>query len=137
MSRRSFTHANFSANGNNCQNLRCLQVSDTYLKDVILTNLHSSYATAKLNLLGSASGEPELDQCKTILSSAEPDWDVQEEADKLLESAGATVKVEPLESRLDNAYVARAARYQPRDAARYKNLSAPAGEFPVPLPEGE
>ncbi|KAK7021645.1 hypothetical protein R3P38DRAFT_2962621, partial [Favolaschia claudopus] len=112
------------------------KVSDTYLKDVILTNLHSSYATAKLNLLGSASGEPELDQCKTILSSAGPDSDVQEEADKLLESAGATVKVEPLESRLDNAYVARAARYQPRDAARYKNLSAPAGGVSGSSPRG-
>ncbi|KAK6972321.1 hypothetical protein R3P38DRAFT_3240099 [Favolaschia claudopus] len=104
------------------------KVSDTYLKDVILTNLHSSYS--------SASGEPELDQCKTILSSAGPDWDVQEEADKLLESAGATVKVEPLESRLDNAYVARAARYQPRDAARYKNLSAPAGGVSGSSPRG-
>ncbi|KAK6984586.1 hypothetical protein R3P38DRAFT_2743920 [Favolaschia claudopus] len=60
--------------------------SDTYLKDVILTNLHSSYATAKLNLLGSASGEPELDQCMTILSSAGPDWDVQEEACAVQES---------------------------------------------------
>ncbi|KAK6992051.1 hypothetical protein R3P38DRAFT_3496987 [Favolaschia claudopus] len=52
------------------------------------------------------------------------------------ESAGATVKVEPLESRLDNAYVARAARYQPRDAARYKNLSAPAGGVYGSSPRG-
>ncbi|KAK7025739.1 hypothetical protein R3P38DRAFT_2949992, partial [Favolaschia claudopus] len=103
------------------------KVSDTYLKDVILTNLHSSYATAKLNLLGSASGEPELDQCKTILSSAGPDWD-------LLQSIGATVKVEPQD--MTNAYVARAARHQPRDAARYRNLSAPAGGVSGSSPSG-
>ncbi|KAK7021641.1 hypothetical protein R3P38DRAFT_2962606, partial [Favolaschia claudopus] len=110
------------------------KVSDTYLKDVILTNLHSSYATAKLNLLGSASGEPELDQCKTILSSAGPDWNVEEEADKLLQSIGATVKVEPQD--MTNAYVARAARHQPRDAARYRNLSAPAGGVSGSSPRG-
>ncbi|KAK6989008.1 hypothetical protein R3P38DRAFT_3092845, partial [Favolaschia claudopus] len=110
------------------------KVSDTYLKDVILTNLHSSYATAKLNLLGSAAGEPELDQCKTILSSTGPDWNVEEEADKLLQSVGATVKVEPQD--MTNAYVARAARHQPRGAARYRNLSAPAGGVSGSSPSG-
>jgi len=60
-------------------------ISDSYHKDIMLQNLHSSFEAWKTSLLAQPTGEPNLKTCRTVLESAMVSFDPEKRADEILD----------------------------------------------------